>query len=225
VSQPAVQPRSGPRKGEATRHTILRAATSLATRVGLQGLTIGGLADALGLSKSGLFAHFHSKEALQVQVVDFAAERFIDFVARPAITAPRGEPRVRALFERWLEWARAGAAAGRGGCLFVAASTELDDRPGPVRECLVRRQKEWLGFVAGAYRLAVSEGHFKDGDAEQFAHDVYGTMLAYHHADRLLADPLAGARARTAFEALVSAARKGRRPAARRRAGVRKQRG
>jgi len=202
-------PGAAPRKGDVTRQTILQAATSLATRVGLEGVTIGGLAEELGLSKSGLFAHFRSKEALQEQVLQFAAQRFIAFVAGSAITAPRGEPRVRALFERWLEWARSGATAGRGGCLFVAASTELDDQPGPVRERLVRLQKDWLAFMAGAYRLAVAQGHFGPGDAEQFAHDVYGTMLAYHHADRLLGDPAAERRARTAFEALVQAARTG----------------
>lgn len=201
--------KGAPRKGELTRQTILEAATSLATRVGLGGVTIGGLAEDLSLSKSGLFAHFRSKEALQEQVLQFAAQRFIAFVAGKAITAPRGEPRVRVLFERWLEWARSGNAAGRGGCLFVAASTELDDQPGPVRERLVSLQRDWLAFMAGAYRLAVAEGHFGPGDAEQFAHDVYGTMLAYHHADRLLGDPAAEKRARAAFEALVQAARGG----------------
>lgn len=196
-----------PRKGELTRRSILERAAALASRVGLQGLTIGRLADELGLSKSGLFAHFQSKEALQEQVLQFASERFVDAVVRPALTAPRGEPRVRALFERWLDWAQASSA--RAGCLFVAASTELDDQPGPVRDRLVRLQKDWLEFMAQAYRVAAAEGHFRRGQAEQFAHDLHGTMLAYHHAARLLRDPAAGARARAAFEALVAAARGG----------------
>jgi AcrR family transcriptional regulator len=194
-----------PRKGELTRHAILEKASSLASRVGLDGVTIGRLAEDLDLSKSGLFAHFQSKEALQQQVLQFASERFVEAVVRPALSAPRGEPRVRALFEGWLRWAHTGAA--RAGCVFVAAATELDDQPGPVRDRLVRLQRDWLGFIAGAYRLAVSEGHFRDGEAEQFAHDLYGVMLAYHHAARLMRDPHAGQRARNAFEALLSAAR------------------
>src|ERR1044071_5174575 len=118
------------RKGEITRHAILEHAATLATKLGLEGLTIGRLADDLGLSKSGLFAHFQSKESLQLAVVDFAAERFVEYAVKPSFSADRGEPRVRALFENWLSWPkRSGLAAG---CFFVAASAELDDRPGPV---------------------------------------------------------------------------------------------
>ncbi|HEY7411607.1 MAG TPA: TetR/AcrR family transcriptional regulator [Vicinamibacteria bacterium] len=194
-------------KGELTRQAILERATALASRVGLEGVTIGVLADDLSLSKSGLFAHFRSKEALQIQVLRYGAERFLDNVVRPALSAARGEPRVRALFEGWLRWGR--ASADRCGCLFVAASTELDDRPGPVRDELVRLQRDWMEFIAGAYRVAVAEGHFRpDGDPEQFAYDVYGVMLAWHHGARLLRDDKAGDRARASFETLVSAARR-----------------
>lgn len=198
---------SRPRKGDLTRQSILDCASGLASRVGLEGLTIGRLADELDLSKSGLFAHFRSKEALQEQVLEFASARFVDGVVRPSLRAARGEPRVRAIFEGWMEWARASTA--RFGCVFVAASTELDDRPGPLRDRLVRLQRDWRDFMAGAYRLAVSEGHFRGGDAEQFAHDLHGIMLAYHHAARLLRDPRAAERARSAFEALIAAARGG----------------
>jgi len=194
-----------PRKGDLTRQSILERASALASQVGLAGVTIGRLAEEMGLSKSGLFAHFRSKEALQEQVLLFASHRFIEAVARPAISAPRGEPRVRALFESWLHWARTGTA--RAGCVFVAASTEFDDQPGAVRDTLVRLQRDWLEFIAQAYRLAQAEGHFQAGDAEQFAQDVHGTMLAYHHASRLLGDPRAEQRARAAFEALLIAAR------------------
>jgi AcrR family transcriptional regulator len=192
-------------KGELTRQAILEHATSLASRVGLEGLTIGRLADDLALSKSGLFAHFKSKQALQVQVLEFAAERFTEGVIRPALAAPRGEPRVRALFERWLEWGRTRLP---GGCLFVAAATELDDQPGPGRDQLVRGQRDWLELIANCCRTAVAEGHFrKDMDPEQFAHDLYGVMLAWHHAARLLRDERAQERAHSAFEALVRAVR------------------
>jgi AcrR family transcriptional regulator len=194
------------RKGELTRHAILEHAAGLASQIGLEALTIGRLADALSLSKSGLFAHFKAKEALQVQVLDFAASRFVDAVVRPALAAPRGEPRLRALFDRWLAWP---AASGMpGGCVFTSAAAEYDDRPGPVRDRLVQLQRDWLETLATAARTAIAEGHFRpDIDPEQFAHDLHGVMLAHHHADRLLADGRATARARTAFEALIRAAR------------------
>src|SRR5262249_45071669 len=140
-------------KGEATRQAILGQAAQVASRVGLEGVTIGRLADELELSKSGLFAHFQSKEALQIQTLRFAAELFVERVIRPALRAPRGEPRLRALFERWLDWAR--AASLEGGCLFVAAASELDDREGPVRDELVRQQRDWLELIANVARTGV----------------------------------------------------------------------
>jgi AcrR family transcriptional regulator len=194
-------------KGELTRQAVLEQATRVASQVGLEGLTIGRLADDLDLSKSGLFAHFKSKENLQIQVIEFARERFVDSVLRPALTAQRGEPRVRALFDRWLDWARASSRAA--GCIFVALAVELDDRPGPARDRLVQSQKDWLEFLATAFRIGIEEGHFAaDADAEQFAHDLYGIMLAHHHASRLLDDPRAGRRAYRAFEALLETARR-----------------
>jgi AcrR family transcriptional regulator len=205
-----------PRKGEVTRHAILARATALARREGLDGVTIGRLAEELGLSKSGLFAHFGSKEALQVQILEFAAQRFVDFVIRPALAAPRGEPRVRALFERWLEWARTHEQGPSGGCLFVAATTELDDQPGAARDQLVRSQRDWMETIATCFRTGITEGHFHAAaDADQFAYDLYGAMLAHHHASRLLGDPAADARARAAFEALLAGARGPASPAAR----------
>ena len=196
-------------KGATTRHAVLERATQLASRVGLGGLTIGSLADELELSKSGLFGHFRSQEALQIQVLDHAAARFVESVVRPALREPRGEPRMRALFERWLDWGRSSPMPG--GCLFVAAATELDDRPGPVRDHLQQLQRDWLGVIATSFRKGIEEGHFlADADPEQFAHDLYGVMLSYHHAHRLMREAKAEPRARRAFEALLSAA--GRRP-------------
>jgi AcrR family transcriptional regulator len=191
-------------KGALTRQSIVDEATRVASRVGLGGLTIGSLATDTGLSKSGLFAHFNSKESLQLQVLAHARSRFVDLVVRPALNAPRGEPRVRELFERWLAW----SGELPGGCVFVAAASELDDQPGPVRDELAADQRDWLETVATVFRGGVTEGHFRaDADPEQFAHDLYGVMLAYHHASRLLRDPMAEERARRALERLLDDAR------------------
>jgi AcrR family transcriptional regulator len=199
-------------KGELTRQAILERATALASRVGLEGLTIGRLSEDLGLSKSGLFAHFGAKQALEVEVLRFAADRFVDGVVRPALAAPRGEARVRAVFERWLAWDRSRVVPG--GCLFVAAATELDDRPGPAREELVRLQRDWLETIATCFRTGITEGQFRrDADPEQFAHDLYAVMLGCHHANRLMGDPAAESRARAGFEALLAAARRPSAPA------------
>src|SRR5262245_19281129 len=116
------------RKGDLTRQAIVEHAARLSSRVGLDGLSIGALAEELQLSKSGLFAHVRSKEALQLQVLEFGIERFVDTVVKPALRAPRGEKRVRAVFERWIDWPK---ASGLAGCMFVALAAELDDQPGP----------------------------------------------------------------------------------------------
>ncbi|MEO7919767.1 MAG: TetR/AcrR family transcriptional regulator, partial [Thermoanaerobaculia bacterium] len=126
---------------------------------------------------------------------------------KPALAAPKGEPRIRAAFQRWQKWPKESALPG--GCFFVAAAVEMDDRPGPVRDKLVEMQKNWLDFLASMVRSSIDEGHFRpEVDPEQFAHDIYGVMLVGHHAARLLNDPRAGARTRNAFEALVTAARR-----------------
>jgi AcrR family transcriptional regulator len=193
-------------KGEQTREAILDRAIQLGSQLGIEGLSIGRLAGALDLSKSGLFAHFASKEALQLETLDRAAGRFIEVVVRPALAEPRGEPRVRALFERWLRWPQ--AVPQPGGCLFIAAAAELDDRPGPVRDRLAELQRQWLDTIAGAVRLAKREGHFRRStDPDQFAFELDGITLAFHHASRLVRDSRAAARAGTAFERLLAASR------------------
>jgi AcrR family transcriptional regulator len=193
-------------KGEDTREAVLEQATRLASQVGLHGLTIGSLATRTRLSKSGLFAHFRSKESLQVQVLDHAAALFVDVVVRPALAAPRGEPRVRELFERWLGWCGSGQLPG--GCVFIFATNEFDDEPGQVRDRLVRAQRDWMETIATVFRSGITEGQFRhDADPDQFANDLYGTILAYHHARRLLRDPQAERRARNALDRLLDAAR------------------
>ncbi len=194
------------KKGELTRQAILQHAVRLGSKVGLSGLTIGHMARDLDLSKSGLFAHFRSKESLQLETLRYAASRFVDDVVRPALSAPRGESRLRALFESWLAWPKRDPL--QGGCFFVAAASELDDRPGPLRDLLVSLQRDWMEVLSNTVRTAVREQQLRsDVDPDQFSHDLYGVMLAYHHASRLLADPMAEARARRAFTALLEGAR------------------
>ena len=193
-------------KGAATRDRIIERALRTASVEGLEGISLGRLASEVGMSKSGLFAHFDSKEALQLDVLAAAAEKFTQVVVHPAFEAPRGEPRVRALFEHWLQWERNESLPG--GCVFMHAIAELDDRPGPARDALVDWQRQWLDALAKAVRIAINEGHFRAGvDAELFAFQEYGLVMAYYHARRLFNDPHAEDRVRLAFDALVTAAR------------------
>ncbi len=195
-------------KGEQTRVAILDAAMRLASELGLEGVTIGRLAETLDLSKSGLFAHFESKEDLQLRVLERAAELFEEAVVRPALAAPSGEPRLRVLFERWLEWPK--RVRQPGGCIWVAAATELDDRPGAPRDRLAELWRQWLATLSRVIRRAQEVGHFRpDLDPELLAVEINGIALAWHLSARLLRDPRALARARAAFERLVADARAG----------------
>ncbi|MDB4967135.1 MAG: transcriptional regulator, TetR family [Myxococcales bacterium] len=193
-------------KGEETRERIVERAFRLASRDGLNGLTVGTLAADLGLSKSGLFAHFGSKEELQVEVLRAAAEYFQDHVLKKGFVAPRGLPRLRKVFENWLSWVTDPSLPG--GCVFVAASAELDDKPGRARDFLAATQKDLLTTLARTVRLGVDVGHLVAGtDCEQLAFEMYGIVLAFNHAHRLLRDPKALTRARRAFDRLVQSSK------------------
>jgi AcrR family transcriptional regulator len=194
-------------KGDETRAAILDRAAELTSQVGILGLTIGSLAEATGLSKSGLFAHFRSKEALQVQVLEHVAARFVERVIKPALRVARGEPRLRALFEQMLTWPARNDLPG--GCPIIGAASELDDLEGAARDVLVQQQKDWSDTLATVVKSAVAEGHFrKDVDADQLAFEIIGIDLVFHHHHRLLGDRRSAERARAAFEALVERARK-----------------
>ena len=194
-------------KGNDTRSRIVETALRAASVDGLEGITLGKVAADVGMSKSGLFAHFDSKESLQVDVLLAAAEKFAEVVVTPAFSAPRGEPRLRALFDRWLLWEQHQSLPG--GCVFMHATAELDDRPGPARETLVGLQRKWLDTLAKAVRLSVESDHFRaDVDPELFAFQVYGIVLSYYHAARLFRDPNAKQYAVGAFESLVAASRR-----------------
>jgi AcrR family transcriptional regulator len=193
-------------KGDETRSAVLGTALSLATQVGLEGLTIGKLAEHVGMSKSGLFAHFASKENLQVAVLQEASDRFVAHVVAPALKKPRGEPRLRALFENWLSWSTVDFMPG--GCIFLHAGVELDDRPGPVRDRYLASQRDWLGLLAGAVRIAIEERHFRpDLDVDQLAHEIYSLETGSYFLRRVGDPPIVEARARVGFERLLANAR------------------
>jgi len=191
-------------KGEQTRAAILDAALAQASTAGFESLTIGGLAERTGLSKSGLFAHFGSREELQIAAIEFAAARFSETVFVPALKAARGLPRLRALFTGWLDWTlRSGLVHG---CPMQAAAIEFDDRPGPVRDAVIghfERLEHELGRAVG---LAVAQGHLRaDLDVAQFVFDLMGILFSYQHSARLMRRDRAAVHARAAFERLVAA--------------------
>ena len=193
-------------KGEQTRQEIVERALALAGEVGLEGVSLGVLAAGLNLSKSGLFAHFRSKEALQVEVLQRAIDHFIQDVVVPALRQPRGEPRLRTMFDLHLEWVHGNARSG--SCFFMALTHEYDDRPGPIRDLLVQSQRDWYDTIARAARTAVEEGHFRaDLDLEQFAFELVGIGMVFQQVAKLLEHPRAEERARNAFAALLERSR------------------
>ena len=188
-------------KGRQTRAAILDAALGLASHIGLEGLSIGALAEVTGMSKSGVFAHFGSREELQISVVREYHTRFEDEVFKPGLQAPRGLPRLRALFDRWLKRV---SVEIDSGCIYISGAVEFDDRPGPVRDALVTMVRTWQGALGRAISAAVAEGHLRaDTDAAQLLFEVHGLILALHHDARFLRHAGAEERARAAFERVV----------------------
>ena len=190
-------------KGQQTREAILDSAAVLASRIGLEGLSIGSLATALNMSKSGLFAHFGSKEALQLETLRAAQQRFAEKVFGPALAAARGEARMRALFDNWIAWLQESGLPG--GCIMLGAVAEYDDRPGAIHDALVAGFSELRGAIAKSVRIAIDEGHLRaDTDPWQVAFEMFGIVLATSHDWRLHGDPRALQHARTAFAQLLS---------------------
>ena len=186
-------------KGERTRQSILERAVDLASLEGLEGLTIGRLADELGMSKSGLFAHFGSKEDLQIAAIETAAKRFIDEIYSPALGEPRGYPRLVAICRSWLSYLRRGVFPG--GCFFAAASFEFDGRPGPVRDTVRRLMDDWIGALEKAIRMAIDEGHFdSEVDPAQLAFELNSLFFGANFAFYLRSDAKAIDRAQHAVE-------------------------
>lgn len=193
-------------KGQLTHDAILDESVQLASSVGLSGLSVGSLANEMQMSKSGLFAHFRSKEQLQLQTLAHARTMFVDLVVRPSLAVSDGEPRLRALLKHWLDW---DDSAFTGGCLFVAAAVDLDDRPGPVRDALTASEREWFELLASVVRSAISSQEFGVlVDPEQVAFEVHALMLGYHHSSRLLSTrSRAAAHTTAALERIIVAAR------------------
>src|SRR5580658_606524 len=192
TKQPSRRPR-----GLKTRRAILRKAVNFASLEGLEGLTIGRLASTLRISKSGLFAHFGSKEGLQCAIVDEARDVFIEKVVQPAYKF-RGLGRLRALCENWLSYGR--EEVFPGGCFFSAASLEFDDRPGPVRDQIVELMKKWLENLEQAARDAKSAGEIrKEVDVRQLVFEIQALAMGANWSSRLFRDQDAYRAAHTAI--------------------------
>ncbi len=180
---------------------ILEVGLDMASRLGLEGVSIGSLAKAMSMSKSGLFAHFESKENLQMEILNYAGRLFAEGVIVPALKTEAGIPRIKALINNWINW----TSGLTGGCIFVSASTDYTDRPGKVRECLLRQQEDWLDCLRRIAQSAIKAGDFKkDIDCEQFAFDLYSLLLGFHLYDRLLDDAETKRRQETALEQLIA---------------------
>ena len=186
-------------KGERTKQSILERAVDIASLEGLEGLTIGRLADDLGMSKSGLFAHFGSKEDLQLATVAAAAERFINEAVRPAFKAERGYPRLLAICRAWISYVR--REVFPGGCFFAAASFEFDGRPGAIRDAIANLMDEWVGAIEKAIVMAKDEGHLVAAvDPKQLAFEINSLFFGANFAYQLRGDKKALERATKAIE-------------------------
>jgi AcrR family transcriptional regulator len=189
-------------KGQQTKAAIVEAALGLATQIGLDGLSIGALAEVMKMSKSGVFAHFGSREELQISVVREYHHQFEQEVFFPAMQLPRGLPRLRALFHNWM--ARTSAEID-SGCLYISGAVEFDDRPGPVRDALASSVKTWLTALHRAVLQARDETHLAiDTDANQMAFEIHGLILALHYEARFLRTAKSLHRAKQGFEHILS---------------------
>jgi len=184
-------------KGLQTKAAIVDAALGLATQIGLEGLSIGALAEVMQMSKSGVFAHFGSREELQISVVREYHHRFEEEVFYPAMAAPRGLPRLRALFDNWMKRT---SVEIDSGCIYISGAVEFDDRPGPVRDALADMVRTWHTGLVRSITMAREEGHLRaDTDARQMLFELHGLALALHHDARFLRTPGAVQRAEQGF--------------------------
>ena len=191
----------GSSKGLSTRAAILDAALELASKKGLEGLSIGTLADRMQMSKSGVFAHFGSREELQICVIREYHQRFEAEVFVPALAQPRGLPRLRAMLERWV---RKVSMERVSGCIYISGAVEFDDRPGPVRDALAVMVQDWQGALERSIAMAVKAGHLAPRtDAHQLLFELHGLILALHHDAKFLRMPGAVDRALRGIERVI----------------------
>ena len=184
-------------KGQQTKQAIVDAALGLATQIGLEGLSIGVLAEAMHMSKSGVFAHFGSREELQISVIREYFNRFEQEIFAPAMLQPKGLPRLKTLFDNWMKRV---AVEIQSGCIFISGAVEFDDRTGPVHDALASSVKTWLDAVLRAVVLAKECGHLgADADEQQIAFEIHGLILALHYEARFLRNPGSIARADVGF--------------------------
>ena len=198
------RPREGKalQKGQQTKAAIVDAALGLATQIGLEGLSIGALAEVTQMSKSGVFAHFGSREELQISVIREYHTRFEEEVFYPATHAPRGLPRLRAMFALWMKRT---SVEIDSGCIYISGAVEFDDRPGPVRDALALSVQTWHAAMRRAITQAKEEGHLDAGvDEDQMLFEVHGLILALHYEARFLKNPGSIDRANTGFEHILA---------------------
>ncbi|HYW56813.1 MAG TPA: TetR/AcrR family transcriptional regulator [Polaromonas sp.] len=199
---PVKTARPGMQKGQQTKAAIVDAALGLATQIGLEGLSIGALAEVMRMSKSGVFAHFGSREELQISVIREYFTRFEEEVFYPALKEPKGLPRVQALFGNWMKRV---AIELQSGCIFISGAVEFDDRPGPVRDALATSVQTWLAALYRAVVLAKQAGHLDaDADERQIAFEIHGLILALHYEARFLKTPGSLDRTLRAFQSILA---------------------
>ncbi|PKA15556.1 TetR/AcrR family transcriptional regulator [Leptospira haakeii] len=193
---------SGGKLSQETRNRILEKGLQVVSRSGLEGLSLGPLAELSGLSKSGLFAHFGSKEEIQISILDHTAEFSKSKVLEPTLKSKEGLPRLRSLVKHWLGWSK--KAGLPGGCPIAAGLFELDDSKGPVREKLLSMESEWRALLKKFTKDCVDLGELRsDLDLDQFVWELCGIYLVHHTSFRFLKDPKADRRAEKAFQALL----------------------
>ena len=189
------------KKGEQTKQMILEIGLDMASQFGLESVSIGSLAKASGMSKSGVFAHFESKENLEVEILKYAAELFAEAVVVPALKTEAGIPRIKAIVNNWIKLTE----NMTGGCIFVSTSTEFSNRPGKVRKTLLAQQEEWLHVLRRIAKSAIKVGDLrKDIDCDQFAFDLYSLLLGFYLYHELLQNSDTKKRQETALERLLA---------------------
>lgn len=188
-------------KGQQTKAAIVEAALGLATQIGLEGLSIGALAEVTQMSKSGVFAHFGSREELQISVIREYHERFEQDVFYPSLDSPRGLPRLQSMFANWMKRT---SIEIDSGCIYISGAVEFDDRPGPVRDALASSVQTWHAAMKRTITMAKEEGHLRaDVDEEQMLFEIHGLILALHYEARFLKNPGSIARANAGFENIL----------------------